>query len=331
MNSSLGQITHTNSGIFSRAEALDCGETDQSLAAARRAGLVVRLRRGMYAPAETYAACDRSGKHLLHARAAVASQRGEVALTGPSAAALHDFALYQQDLSVVHLLRLDGGSSRRRAKANHHVVTQETEPSLITRNGLTAVTPAWAVWQVACHSSLEAGVVTADSALRIDPAIASALADLQPAFAYVPGSRQGRQVIDLADGRSESPGESVTRVQYFRYGIPMPEPQYKVIDVHGVLVATCDFGWDEYRHVAEFDGKVKYERLLRPGESSSDCVFREKRREDQVRAEGCGRGMSRFVWHMVMPDTARRSMEELRRALEQSRRLYGRGRTVIAS
>lgn len=102
----------------------------------------------------------------------MAAQGGAVALAGASAAALHGFAMYQQDLSVVHLLRLDEGSSRRRAKTNHHVVTQDVVQSLVERDGLTAVAPARAVWEVACRSSLEAGVVTADSAVRCDPALA---------------------------------------------------------------------------------------------------------------------------------------------------------------
>lgn len=331
MNATLGQITHTNHGIFSRAEALDCGESDFSLGEARRAGLIVRLRRGMYAPADVFAACDESGQHLLHARAALAAQRGQVALTGTSAAALHGLTLYGHDLTAVHILRLDGGSSRRVAKTNHHIVTHDLAPDLIERDGLIAVSPARAVWEIACRSSLEAGVVTADSALHLDESLAEAVADLQPRFAHYPGSRRGRVVMKLADGRSESAGESVTRVQFHRYGIPMPRPQYRVVDRHGVLVGVADFGWDEYRHLAEFDGKVKYEKLLRPGERASDCVFREKRREDQMRSAGTGRGMSRFVWPMIMPDRAQRSMEELRHSLDQSRRLYTRNRTVIAS
>ena len=32
----------------------------------------------------------------------------------------------------------------------------------------------------------------------------------------------------------------------------------------------------------EFDGRVKYEALLRPGERASDVVFREKRREERI-------------------------------------------------
>jgi Transcriptional regulator, AbiEi antitoxin len=97
VNTNLGYLTRIHGGIFSRAEALDCGETDRTLAEARRAGVIVRLRRGMCAPADIYQACDDSGKHLLHARAALAAQKGPVALTGASAAALHGFALYQQD------------------------------------------------------------------------------------------------------------------------------------------------------------------------------------------------------------------------------------------
>lgn len=331
MNSTLGQIIHTNHGIFSRAEALDCGETDFSLGEARRAGLIVRLRRGMYAPADVYTSCDDSGKHVLHARAALAAQRGPVALTGASAAALHGFTLYGQDLTTVHILRLDQGSSRRVARTNHHIATRDLAADLMERDGLVAITPARAVWEVACRSSLEAGVATADSALHLDESLAEAITDLQPRFAHYPGSRRGRAAMMLADGRSESAGESVTRVQFHRYGIPMPQPQYRVVDRHGVLVGVADFGWDEYRHLAEFDGKVKYEKLLRPGESAADRVVREKRREDRMRGVGTGRGMSRFVWHMIMPDTARRSMDDLRHALEQSRRLYTHNRTVIAS
>lgn len=329
MNATLGQIIHANHGIFSRAEALDCGETDRSLADARRAGLLVRLRRGMYVPADLYAATDDSGKHVLHARAAVAAQGGEVALTGASAAAAHGFAMYQQDLSVVHLVRLDRGSARQRASTNHHIVLRDIENDLMQRDGLTCVSPARAVWEVACRSSLEAGVVTTDSALRQRPALGEALLELEDRFAYFPGSRQGRIALRLGDARSESPGESVTRVQFHRFGIPMPDLQYRVETAYGELIGISDFGWDECRHLAEFDGKVKYLTLLRPGESPSDCVVREKRREDRMRAEN--RGMSRFVWSMIMPDTARKSMADLRRSLDQSRRLYTRGRTVIAS
>ena len=169
-------------------------------------------------------------------------------------------------------------------------------------------------------SGLEGAVVTADAALHVDPALSEALEELRPRFARVPGSRTARVAMRLADHRSESPGESVTRVQFYRFDIPMPELQFPVYDASGRLIGRSDFGWDEFRHLGEFDGKWKYEKFLRPGESASDCVVREKRREDAMRADR--RGMTRFVWSTVMPQRAARTMSELREALHQSRRLY---------
>jgi Transcriptional regulator, AbiEi antitoxin len=116
----LGQIIHASGGIFSRSQALDCGETDRSLAAAVRDGSLVRLRRGFYVPADIYAAADPSAKHVLSARAALASQRGQVALTGVSAAALHGFDIHERPLDVVHLVRLDNGSTRSESGIVHH-------------------------------------------------------------------------------------------------------------------------------------------------------------------------------------------------------------------
>jgi len=329
VNANFGCLFRSNDGFFSRAEAIDSGETDRTLEAARRAGLIVRLRRGMYAPADVYNACDDAGKHLLHARAALAAQQGAVALTGPSAAALHGFALYEEDLSVVHLVRLDRGCSHHAAKINHHVVTQDIEDDIDVYGGVTAISPARAVWEVACRSSLESGVVTADSALHQDPGLGDAIQALQERFAYFPGSRRGRLAIELADPRADSPGESVTRVQFHRFGIPIPELQYHVVDRHGSLVGISDFYWEEQRHLGEFDGKIKYQKLLRPDETPSECVFREKKREDAMRADL--RGMTRFIWSEVMPHRARRTMADLAQALDQSHRLYIRGRTIIAS
>ena len=171
--------------------------------------------------------------------------------------------------------------------------------------------------------------MTADSALHRSAEIRESLESLHDCFALFPGSVKARTVMRLADGRSESPGESVTRVQFYRYGIPMPELQFQVTGPRNQMIGIADFYWDHFRHLGEFDGKIKYQRLLRPGESASDCVIREKRREDAMRA-GC-RGMTRFVWSEVMRRTARRTMVDLRAALDQSRRLYVRGRRVIAS
>ena len=47
--------------------------------------------------------------------------------------------------------------------------------------------------------------------------------------------------------------------------------------------------------IGEFDGRVKYGRLLKPGQDPGDVVFAEKRREDRLR-EATGCAIIRLVW-----------------------------------
>jgi hypothetical protein len=68
----------------------------------------------------------------------------------------------------------------------------------------------------------------------------------------------------------------------------------------GALVARSDFAWEAERLVGEFDGRIKYGRLLRPGQDPGDAVFEEKRREDAIRDEDWG--VVRWVGPTAAPD-----------------------------
>jgi very-short-patch-repair endonuclease len=46
------------------------------------------------------------------------------------------------------------------------------------------------------------------------------------------------------------------------------------------FIARVDFWWKHARLVGECDGRLKY--------ATPDDVYAEKRREDEIRAEGCG-------------------------------------------
>ena len=307
---------------FSRREALALGETDQSLRAALRAGAIVRLRHGVYARTALVTELDEKERHLLLARAAVLQQQGPVALAGPSGALFQGFDVFGHDLSVVHLARLDGGSARRETGIVHHQVSRSVARGVRVQDGLLVVSPEDAVWQVALMSSLEGGVVTADSALHQRPGLADPLAVVAGRSRNHPHSRTARLALRLARGESESVGESLTRMACFRHDIPAPVLQKVVTGRAGQRIGRSDFSWDEFRLLGEFDGRIKYERLLREGETTSQAVVREKRREDRMRATD--RGMTRFIWSEVQPGSTARRMAELRHELEQSHRLYVR-------
>lgn len=308
--------------LFTRREALAWGETDQTLRAAVRAGVVVRLRYGVYARASDVEGLDERARHLLLARAAVSQQRGPVALAGPTAALARGLDLFGHDLGVIHLARLDGGSARRETGIVHHEVSEPVRLGVAPVDGVLTVDLADAVWQVASMSTLEGAVVTADSALRTNPTLTETLASVVARSHAHPGSRTARLALRLARAEAESPGESLTRVACFRHGIPAPSLQHEVFGADGRLIGRSDFYWEEFRLLGEFDGRIKYERLLRIGETPADSVVREKRREDEMRSTACG--MARFVWSDVQPDSAGRRMARLRHELEQSRRLYVR-------
>jgi hypothetical protein len=101
-----------------------------------------------------------------------------------------------------------------------------------------------------------------------------------------PGVRAARRVVEFLDARSESAGESMSRVRLMEEGLPRPELQQEIFGPDGRLVARVDFRWKEYKTVGEFDGKIKYGTLLKPGQRIEDVIFEEKVREDAVRDLG---------------------------------------------
>jgi len=125
-----------------------------------------------------------------------------------------------------------------------------------------------------------------------------------------PGVPDARRVVAFADARSESVGESRSRVAIALAGLPSLQLQWPVF--LGRTTAYTDFAWPAQRTVGEFDGKVKYGRLLRPGQSPGDVVYAEKLREDAIRAEDWE--VVRWTWADLhdFTDTAARIRDRFR-------------------
>lgn len=92
-----------------------------------------------------------------------------------------------------------------------------------------------------------------------------------------------------------SAGESLSRVQMFRLGLPRPRLQVKHEDDLG-LIGHVDFDWDGV--VGEFDGKMKY-RVPPDADPSeaAEIVWREKKREDRLRI---GSQVARWTWEIAL-------------------------------
>ena len=283
-------------GVFLRAEALALGADDGALRRGVKSGHLVRVRHGAYTFGDLWRSVDDRGRHLILVRAVVRLSVDRVAVSHHSAALVHGMDLWEVPLDKAHLTRLDEGAGRIRADTVHHE-GRSTRDDLVVRDGLITTRAARAALESATLLDVEHGLCVVDSGLRSKLFDVDQLTIQADRMQTWPNSQHLRVILGLADPGSESIGESRSKHLFWSCGLPAPQLQYKVYD-RGVLVATTDFAWPELGLLGEFDGKVKYGRYLRPGETPGDAVFREKQREDLVRRL-TGWGMFRLTWPML--------------------------------
>jgi len=150
-------------------------------------------------------------------------------------------------------------------------------------DGLARTVMARTVIDLGRCGDLAFAVAAADRALRKGLAREQLLDQLEAGHRRH-GIARARTMVELADPRSESPGESLSRVVMWRLGIPAAELQFEV--VVGGCTYRSDFAWPQSRVLGEFDGKVKYRELLKPGQTAADVVMKEKRRDAELRSAG---------------------------------------------
>ena len=277
------------------------------------AGDLVRVRRGAYARNPTK---DLATTHRREVAAALAAC-SDVWVSHTSAALLHGLPFWPGDLAAVHLTKSRSTGGRRRAGVHVHVQPVPS-PDAAVIDGHPVTSLARTVADCLRMLDFEHAVMLGDGAMRkgLD---ADELQRVLSAASGRTGSGRARVAALFLDGRAESEGESRSRAVLARGGIPVPELQFIVRDRRGTVVARTDFGWPQLRTIGEFDGMVKYGRLVPAGDAPGDVVFREKIREDMLR--DLGWQVVRWTWSEL--DHPAVIYERLHRA-------FVRGRTQAA-
>ena len=183
-----------------------------------------------------------------------------------------------------------GGGKRRSIVRLHAQPLDAADLTVI--EGIPVTSLERTVFDLARTLPFERAVAAGDRGLAIGMALDVLVEMLEPRRRWK-GLNQARRSAAFIDGHAESPGESVSRVRCADFGLPAPQLQLPVALPNGTTVYG-DLGWPEHKTIGEFDGRVKYEKLLRPGESAADIVVREKRREDMLRALGWQ--IVRWIW-----------------------------------
>jgi len=270
-----------NNGSFLRSDVLALGLTDKDIARKLRSGTWHRIRRGTYTFPDQWEALDLREQHLARAHGVLASARTGVVLSHTSAALALGAAVWDMDQEMVHLTRLDGRAGRHETGVTQHQGWLGAgDVTIVDRRFVTDGTRT--ALDVTRISDVEHALVIVDGLLHARQTTIDHLHARAESMRHWPDSLNTDLVLRLADGRPESVGEIRTFFHCWAQHLPAPEPQFKVWN-QGRIVARLDFAWPELGVWLEFDGKVKYLRGLREGESATDVVIREKKREDDLR------------------------------------------------
>lgn len=298
-------------GYFLRREAQALGYDDRHLQRLRRANVVVRIRHGAYCYADLWRSKAPEQRHLAIAYATQDLTPGPTALSHVTALAHYGCPLWGVSLDKVHLTRLDGGSSRCEAGTTHHDgVLSDDEVGRV--DGRLVTSPTRATLDGLSLMSTESAMVSGDWMLGQQLTNDADLWAMKMSMNHWPNTLRLEVSLRLLDGRSESVGESRERHLFWTMGLPKPELQFHVYDA-GRLVAVTDFAWPKQHTYGEFDGRVKYGRVLQPGQEPGDVVFQEKRREDAIRRLTAGT-LVRHTWADLTPTSGpSRQLEQLLR------------------
>lgn len=248
------------------------------------AGTHIRVMRGAYVTATDWRALDARGRHRVTI-AANARIRPDEVFSHRSAAVLHGFALIGSLPTEVHVTATPATGGRSEVGIVRHCAS--LGPDDITMvGGIRVTSVVRTVLDLARTDSFREATVVVDHALR-----AGIPRDLLRDGLGQPGSRgvaKAAAVVAFGDARSANPGESMSRATIHELGFIRPELQVRH-DLRSGATYWTDFEWPGIRMIGESDGEGKYLKREYLGTMSpGDAVMAEKRREDELRADGFG-------------------------------------------
>ncbi len=140
------------------------------------------------------------------------------------------------------------------------------------------------------HRPVATTVAAADFALHEGLTTLEQLREVLAFCANWPRASRAARALGQVDGRAESPLESISRLAFSWLRLPAPEPQQRIRNERGIVIARTDFYWDEFGVVGEADGRSKLQAW-------DDLVTAKDREED---LEDLGLAVIRWGWADVV-------------------------------
>ena len=271
----------------------DPATESRSLARAVERGESVRVKRGAYVASDIWRELDAEARHLTRV-AAFAQSHPRAVFSHQSAALLLGLPLIGRLPDRVQVVDQAARGGRSETGLRRHCVGYRNDEVTEVGDGIRCTTVLRTLADLAQLQSFAAAVAPLDFALRHELVAPDELAALALRRRGRPGSRRVERAFEFGDGRSMSPGESLSRVVIHELGFPRPQLQTEHRSPAGGKYFT-DFEWPEFQVVAEFDGKGKYLKEEYLGtRTPGEAVYAEKLREDDLRREN--NSVARWGW-----------------------------------
>ena len=177
---------------------------------------------------------------------------------------------------------LEGQTPVRRPGCRSYVA-QLAPDDVLEIGGVLVTTPLRTALDLARWLSRRDGLAALDAMLHLHLVELPALLVEVERFAGDRYVDRARELLRIAEPKTESPGESWTRLRLIDAGFPRPEAQYEVRDPDGRLIARLDLAYVKQRTGVEFDGEEDHS-------AESDVAHDEDRR----------RAMERRGWQVLV-------------------------------
>ncbi len=267
--------------VVLRRELVAAGYTDRQIRTRIKTGELHRIRHGSYCDAKLWSSLGPEDQHRVLCRAVLARAHPSTVLTHVSSAIEQGAPVWGHDLTKVHTTRTDGRAGRKECDRVQHAGSMPTY-HVNQVNGVPVSLATRCAVEMTTISTVESALVTVDGLLHAGLTTLSGVRQFAHRTRWWPNSLRTTVVLRLADARHESAAESRTAYCCYFQRLPRPEPQVVVLDEWGVMFARVDFAWVELGVFLEFDGKIKYERYRREGETLEQFLMREKAREERI-------------------------------------------------
>lgn len=276
--------------LLSIADLYDTGLSDHESRRRARTGTLQRVHPGFFADAAAYHRLRPEEQALLRHRALARAATAPPVYCLASAAVVHGLRVRRVPARVHAVSPPGQGTHHGYADLVRHQAGLP-EADVVRMEELLATSGERTLLDCARLLPFSDAVVLADQAHRFGLDRAR-LQERLPEWAGRRAVRRAQRVLDAMDTRSESVGETLTRLMLADSSVPAPQLQWVIVGRSGSYRA--DFAWRGHRLVLEFDGKITYSDPA----STATVLRAERRREVELQDQGWS--VIRIGWNDVV-------------------------------